>query len=56
MAKEPCAACMAKMSAPGDGGPPDSPGKNSDVMPEPGPDAAGTDLRRRELVLLDLAA
>jgi DNA-binding ferritin-like protein len=54
MAKEPCAACKAKLEAPGDGGPPDSPGKSGDVMPE-GPDAAGMDLRRRELTLLDLA-
>ena len=55
MAKEPCAACKAKLEAPGDGGPPDSPGKNGDTMPEPGADAAGMDLRRRELMLLDLA-
>ena len=54
MAKEPCAACKAALEAPGDGGPPDSPGKSGDVMPEPGPDAAGMDLRRRELTLFDL--
>lgn len=54
MAKEPCAVCKAKLEAPGVAAPPDAPGKSGDVMPEPGPDASGSDLRRRRLDLLNL--
>jgi hypothetical protein len=47
MAKEPCAACQAALTAPGDGGPPDSPGKGGDVAPD-------ADLARRRLAMLML--